>query len=415
MSWVQGARVIVIGAGISGLSTSIRLARCGAVVRLVDMRGDPSAIAGNHPSFNLTLGVRGMRVLEALGIGGAVRRSAVFALERCLHRTDGTCEHERYGRADEGIYSIRRSALLGELLSLAQQESNIELQFGARATSASADGLVGLSCADGSNETAEFDAVIGADGVNSSVRGFMSQLAPSVLSSARPTGIYYSEIYVGLGAECAGPLVHIWPRSPSFLISFPNRSGPTTVLVFIDRKGAQRPSKADVLRVARAAGVGSGLVEADLGQIAQLRTVQSSSWSSGRLVVIGDAAHAIVPFLGQGANAALEDSEVLLKAIKEAADWTSAFERFELVRRTEMDALGRMADRHFDELSGGLVDPDRRQRTRLRAKLSVDNPGSFRSTYNAVAFTHSSYLAAEQAYQEEEAQIDRLLTQGRNR
>jgi len=323
---LSGSSVTIVGAGLTGPLLALMLARRGLRVTLYERRPDPrlgEAEAGR--SINLALAARGMRPLERCGVLAQVAPLLVPMRGRLLHEPSGATQLQPYGqRAAEVIHSVGRAAL-NRVLVEAAERAGTELRFGQRCVGV--DGAAGrLQLIDersGRRLEASCDVIIGADGAGSPIRG---SLAAAGVLDVRVDQLDHDYKEMTIPAVAGAPALrtdalHIWPRGGFMLIALPNCDGSFTVTLFLGRTGRQ-----SFAALADEAAVRRFFLEqfpdlkphlpalvADFRRNPQglLATVHASSWHlDGKVLLIGDAAHAIVPFHGQGMNAAFEDCAV---------------------------------------------------------------------------------------------------------
>jgi len=394
--------VTIVGAGLTGPLLAWMLARRGVRVTLYERRPDPregEPEAGR--SINLALAARGMRPLERCGLLAQVAPILVPMRGRLLHEPSGATKLQLYGqRAEEIIHSVGRAAL-NRVLVEAAERAGAELHFGQRCVGI--DGVTGrLQLIDeqsGRRVETSCDVVIGADGAGSLIR---SSLEAAEVLSVRIDQLDhdYKEMTIpavaGTQALQADAL-HIWPRGGFMLIALPNCDGSFTVTLFLGRAG--RPSFA---ALTEEAGVRRFFLEqfpdlkphvpalvADFSRNPQgsLATVYASSWHlGGKVLLIGDAAHAIVPFHGQGMNAAFEDCAVLDELLDQHRDWQSLFENFERRRRPNTDAIAQMALENYVEMRDTVRNPQFHGMKELAFELERRYPDRFIPRYSMVMF-----------------------------
>ena len=394
--------VTIVGAGLTGPLLALMLARRGFRVTLYERRPDPrqgEPEAGR--SINLALAARGMRPLERCGLLAQVAPILVPMRGRLLHELCGATKLQPYGqRAEEIIHSVGRAAL-NRVLVEAAELAGAELYFGQRCVGI--DGAAGrLQLIDersGRSLERSFEVVLGADGAGSLIR---SSLEAAKVLSVRVDQLEhdYKEMTipaVDSSHSLQAEVLHIWPRGGFMLIALPNCDGSFTVTLFLGRAG--RPSFA---ALSEEAGVRRFFLEqfpdlephvsalvADFRRNPQgyLATVHASSWHlGGRVLLLGDAAHAIVPFHGQGMNAAFEDCAVLDELLDRHGDWQALFEDFERLRRPNTDAIAQMALENYVEMRDTVRNPQFHGMKELAFELERRYPDRFIPRYSMVMF-----------------------------
>jgi len=370
--------VVLVGAGLGGSLLAILLGRAGYTVRGFELRPDPrsqSIQAGR--SINLALSARGIHALEQAGLSREVLAMAVPMRGRMIHPAADRTAFQPYGtRADQVNHSVSRGELNLALVNAAEKLPNVRFEFGHKCEAVDpdrgevvlADGGRGeIVLADGGRGgrlSVAGDVVIGADGAFSVVRRqLMKQdrfdYSQSVLSHG------YKELTIPAGPGGRFLLeknaLHIWPRGGFMMIALPNRDGSFTCTLFLPFEGengfASLQTAGEVERFFAGAFPDALPLLGDVaGQYAanptgSMLTIRCSPWRHRRVLLLGDACHAVVPFHGQGANAAFEDCLVLDDCVRRhAPDWEAAFASFERLRRENTDALASLSIANFEEM-----------------------------------------------------------------
>lgn len=420
-------RVVVVGAGLIGSLLSIFLARRGYSVLLFDRHPDPRATRLDcGRSINLTLCHRGFCALDRAGVGRRVRSLAVPAYGRRVHAIDGEVRFQPYGNRREAIHSISRNRLNQLLLEEASALSTVEPHFGQRCLDVDLEGpaVTFEDVETGDVSAVEADRVVGADGAYSAVR----------LRMLRTDRFDYSQEYLGQGyRELSVPAlgtgewalepdaIHIWPRGHYMLIGFANSDGSFTLSLHLPFDGAPSFSS---LRTARdleelfdrsfhdALPKIPRLADDFFGRPTNsMVTIRCSPWCyEGKVLLIGDAAHAIVPSYGQGANAGFEDCAFLDAALERHGDeWGPALADYERERKPNTDAIADLSLRHFAELREHVGDPCFLLRKAVERKLCELAPDLYQPLYSRVSFTSMSYLEALEEERGRQAVVERIL------
>jgi kynurenine 3-monooxygenase len=404
------------------------LARRGYLVDVFDRQADPQRARGGRlrPSINLTLCTRGLTALAALGLDQHVLDLSVPLKGRRIHAYDGTLADQPYGNRGESIHSISRSELAAALVAVAREQAGITYRFEEKCVQLDpAQGIARFeNIATGERSEVQAAAIFGADGAYSTVR----------LQLQKRDLFNYSQAYASQGykelAIPAGPngswaldptALHVWPRGGFMLIGFPNRDRSFTLALHAPHRGEhsfeQLDSDAAVARFMREWF--PDVVDAipDLGRqfferpANSMLTIRCEPWSSaGRVLLVGDAAHAVLPFYGQGANAGFEGCAVLDRCIDaHDGDWPSVFREYERLRRPNMDVMADLCVDHFAELRDRLGDPRFLLRKQLERRLQELDPRGFMPLYSMVTFTCTPYAEALRIERSQRALVDRLL------
>ncbi len=408
---VGSGRITIAGAGLAGALLATLLARRGWSVDVFEKRPDPRvrAYEGGR-SINLALAERGLHALRLAGLQDAVMAQAVMMRGRMVHGQDGSTQLLRYGKDDsEVIWSVHRGRLNISLLDAAEA-AGARLHFDARLDEVDFDKrrLRLVNDHDRTVEELEFEVLIGADGAGSGVR---MALKPSLElgESFAALDHGYKELEVPPSADGGFRMdanaLHIWPRGGYMCIALPNTEKTFTVTLFLPNEGEPSFATLPDLAAARAlferefADALELIPDFDADWIANpvsgLGTLSLERWHlDGRAVLIGDAAHAMVPFHGQGMNCAFEDCIALDRHISEAADWQTAFEAFEAERRPNAQAIQAMALENYIEMRDQIDDADFLLRRKLERLLADRHPGRFVPRYSMVSFMRVPYATA---------------------
>ncbi|WFE57614.1 NAD(P)/FAD-dependent oxidoreductase [Micromonospora sp. WMMD712] len=399
--------IAVVGAGLAGCLLACFLARRGYRVALYERRPDPRAgRVERGRSINLALSERGLDALRRIGLAEQVLADALPMRGRMIHPVTWEPAFQSYSAAgDRAINSISRGALNNALLTAATALPGVRAAFDHR--------LVGLDPATGEmtfetpqgKTTAAAPVVLGADGAGSAVRGQL--LAYGVLQESLDFLDYgYKELTLPpLGGEFAldPAALHIWPRGTSMMIALPNPDRSFTCTLFWPTHGtasfASLTSPAAIERhfathYPDLLPLAPNLVDDyQHNPVGVLGTVRCTPWQAGgRVGLLGDAAHAIVPFYGQGANCAFEDVVALDRCLDECADdWAAALPLFQARRQDDAEAIARMALANFVEMRDKVASPVFRARRRLDHALERALPGRYVSQYELVSFSTTPY------------------------
>jgi kynurenine 3-monooxygenase len=394
--------VAVVGAGLAGCLLACFLARRGYRVTLYERRGDPTGTSERGRSINLALSERGLDALRRIGLADQVLADALPMRGRMIHPAGGPLDLQPYSADRErAINSIGRAALNASLLSAAT-DAGVEVRFDHR--------LVGLDPATGAmvfdgDRKATAGVVLGADGAGSAVRGQL--LAHDLLTERLDFLDHgYKELTIppagGDFAMDPGAL-HIWPRGTSMMIALPNPDRSFTCTLFWPNGGsASFASLSSPAAIERHFGsvypdvppLAPDLVEDyQRNPVGLLGTVHCAPWQAyGRVGLLGDAAHAIVPFYGQGANCAFEDVVELDRCLDDTGDdWNRALPLFEHRRRENTEAIARMALDNFVEMRDKVASPVYQLRKRVEHALERALPGRYVSRYELVSFSTMPY------------------------
>ena len=405
--------VIIIGAGLVGSLLSIYLCKRGYKVKVFERRGDmrdESVEAGR--SINLALSDRGIKALEEVGVMQEIRKIAIPMHGRFIHNMDGSTAFQPYGKEGQFINSVSRAGLNKVLMTLAEK-NGAEIFFNERCTSINwnKNEIEFDSPRSGESESACFELLFGADGAYSAAR---------LQHMIQYDRFEYHQSYIDFGYKeltiPPGPdggfrmeknALHIWPRGNYMLIALPNTDGSFTCTLFFPFEGEPSFASLDSKEKLKAffdntfsdAVPLMPTLEEDFfkNPVSSLVTVKCFPWvREDRFALIGDAAHAIVPFFGQGMNCGFEDCSVLNSLIdKHAGKWEDILQEFQALRKTDADAIADLALNNFIEMRDKVADPKFLLQKKIEARLHQKYPAKWIPAYAQVTFSpHIRYSEA---------------------
>ncbi|TAH43600.1 MAG: FAD-dependent monooxygenase [Dokdonella sp.] len=418
----------IIGAGLVGSLLATLLAQRGFSVRVFERRPDPRkhGFLGGR-SINLALAERGWHGLRMAGLNQRMQGIAVMMRGRMVHDLSGRTNLQRYGRDDsEVIWSVNRGDLNMALLDAAEA-AGASIVFDQRLDGVDWQRSI-LTFRDGQNVPATHHAriLIGADGAGSALRAAMASMA-DLGERFEPLGHGYKELEIpaltdfpanqlpeGLREAAArgerfameANALHIWPRGNYMCIALPNAHGSFTVTLFLPNEGEPSIASISDARQARAfferdfadaSALIPKLEEDFIGNpTGMLGTLYLDRWHiDGRALLVGDAAHAIVPFHGQGMNAGFEDAVELAELLEATpSDYTNVFAEFERRRKPNTDAIATMALENYIEMRDRVDDADYLLMRELDRTLAARHPGAWVPRYAMVTFSRIPYREA---------------------
>lgn len=408
----NGPAMTIIGAGPVGALAGLFLARRGRDVTIHESRPDMRRVdipAGR--SINLALANRGIDALEKAGLMDQVRPLLIAMRGRMIHHEAGGETLQPYGnKPNEVIYSASRGAL-NKILMNAAEAAGAEIRFNRRCESVDLAGrrLVLADEGSGGRIAAQYDVIIGADGGGSVVRGAIAEATGGEVREDR-LGHGYKELTIGPGPGGAFRMdrdaLHIWPRGGYMLIALPNLDGSFTATLFLPNEGADSFAALGTARdiesfFARNFADAVPLLDDLAGTFARnptgaLGTIRCRPWRyRASAVLLGDAAHAIVPFHGQGLNAGFEDCVALDGCIGRLGDdWARVFAAFEDERKPNGDAIADMSLENYVEMRDQVREPAFLLRRELAWKLEEMYPDAFIPRYSMVMFHLLPYAQA---------------------
>jgi kynurenine 3-monooxygenase len=396
--------VTILGGGCTGPLVGLLLARRGHAVTLYERRGDPrtQAVPAGR-SINLALADRGIRALERVGLMATLRPLLVPMHARMIHENGRTPTSIAYGqRPEEVLWSASRAALHRALIEAACA-AGVDCRFGQRLLDVDFVGRTAEleDSATGDRYRVPMSPAIATDGSGSVVRSAMAQ-SGFCRASDETLAHRYKELTIAPNADGSSQLdpghLHIWPRGSHMLIALPNADGSLTATLFMAAEGPE-PSFEALAHPAAAREFFRREYPTALDRIpdferqyathpvGRLATVRTDNWHVDQTVLLlGDAAHGIVPFHGQGLNACFEDCVALDRLLDECSDWQTAFARLTAERRPNTDAIARMALENYEEMRDSVRDPRFLLQKELSLFLERRHPDRFIPRYSMVMF-----------------------------
>jgi kynurenine 3-monooxygenase len=346
---------------------------------------------------------------------------------RALHQTDGTQTFQQYGKNNEAIYSVSRGTLNKELMTLAEKEG-VKIHFNQRCTKVDVvNNIIFLEQEDGSIKEIQADLLFGADGAFSALRH-----SYTFLERVNAAQNYLQHGYKELNippSPAHQPMMeqnalHIWPRKNFMLIALPNTDYNFTCTLFLPFEGplsfAQLKSKQDVksffeTHFKDAMEMMPTLTDDFFNNpTSSLITTHVEPWHyKNKSALIGDAAHAIVPFYGQGMNAGFEDCTILAGLLEEMGeDWDTILKKFDDLRKPNGDAVAELALLNFIEMRDKVADPIFLERKKIEKELGKLYPTQFNSVYEMVSFSHTPYQTALSCINYQNQLLHKIMDEG---
>jgi kynurenine 3-monooxygenase len=405
-------RYTLVGSGLVGSLLALFLARRGAEVRVLERRPDlrTQRIRAGR-SINLAISVRGLYALEQVGLAARALAHAIPMRGRVIHPLEGALAFQAYGKDDsQCIHSISRGWLNGMLMSEAEATGRVRIDFHHRLTSV--DVVAGrgrvVDERTGAEQQLANEVLVGTDGAASVVREAVVA-AEGGTSAEEELEHGYKELTLPAGPGGCFLLekhaLHIWPRRDFMLIALPNLDGSFTCTLFLRFLG--RPSfetltsQKDVRHFFATHFPDAVPLLPDLetqffeNPTGRMVTVKCWPWTlEARALLLGDAAHAIVPFFGQGMNCGFEDCVVLDEVLAETRDLSAAFADFARRRKPNADAIAEMAVENFVEMRDSVADARFLLEKSIERRLLNALPGEFLSRYALVTFSRVPYQLA---------------------
>jgi kynurenine 3-monooxygenase len=404
---------VVVGAGLVGSMVAALLGREGFSVDVIERRGDPrEGRMESGRSINLAISARGLNALAELDLDDDILALGVPLYRRAIHSPAGSLSYQAYGVGRQAINSFSRGELNRALVKTAGDSPNVRLHFGRRCLEVdpAAGAVLHVDNESGADPATHSGVIIGADGAFSAVRAALQRREHQDYSQAF-LAHGYKELFIPARADGSPAFernaMHIWPRGRFMMMAMANLDSSFTVTLYLPMTGPNgfdQLTDADSVRqffgreFPDALAVMPTVVEDFFAnRTGSMVTIRTFPWQlGGRLVLIGDAAHAIVPFYGQGANAGFEDCLELLDQIRRSpTDVSAAFERYQAVRKPNTDAIADLALANFNEMRDHVASATFLWKKRFEKALQSLFPGKFVPLYGMIAFSLIPYAEAQ--------------------
>ena len=425
----KNENILIIGAGLCGSLLAVRLAQRGYNITLVEKRPDLWKVTQDAGrSINLALSDRGLRGLRLAGVEAEAKKLCIPMHGRMIHDRAGNSFLSKYsGRQDEYINSISRPGLNMLLLNTAEALPNVELIFnhGCKSVDLEEASATFKDYNSGTEKILKADIILGTDGAGSAVRKSMFEHKKFLFSFSQQWLTHgYKELEIPAdknnGYRTDKGALHIWPRGEDMLIALPNLDGSFTVTLFLPYANSDycfdtltTPEKVleyFTREFPDAVKLMPRLVDEFFeNPTGPLGTVKCSPWNCyGKTLLLGDAAHAIVPFYGQGMNASFEDVVVFDEILDRfEGDWKKVFTEYEKARKKDTDAIADLAVDNFHEMKEHTASPLFQQKRKLETAFEAEFPEEYYSKYSLVTFNEA--ISYDEAMRKGRAQDKAIL------
>jgi len=424
-------KITVLGAGLVGSLVAILLQKRGYHVTILERRSDmrlASMSAGK--SINLAMSMRGWAALEMAGLKEEIEAIAIPMFGRQIHNLDGTSPYQAYGKNNEAIYSVSRGDLNKKLMTLAES-CGVDIKFNQRVDEVDLNSnLLTITDANSSLQSSynQHEIVIAADGAFSALRNaYVKKDRFNYSQFYIEHG--YKELFIPAGENNSFQIeekaLHIWPRKNFMMIALPNFDGSFTCTLFFPFEGSPSFNSIKTREDAAhffntqfpdAVNMMPTLIDDYFkNPMASLVTVKCFPWiHENKNMLIGDAAHAIVPFYGQGMNAGFEDCRILMEIIDASTskEWGEIFFAYQEKRKKNGDAVADLALQNFIEMRDLVADPIFLSRKKIEKQLGSLFPSQFNSVYEMVSFSHTSYHVAISCQKSQDKLLHKIMSRG---
>lgn len=419
----------IVGAGLVGSLWAVYLAKAGYKVTIVERRPDiRKAEISAGKSINLALSNRGWKALDTIGVGDEIRKIAIPMPGRMMHDLAGKLTYQPYGKEGEAIYSVSRGGINAKMMDIAEQKGNATIYYNERCTNVDLKNGTVFTENNITKEQKRYDAdvVFAADGAFSAVRYNAMQTLDRFDYSQRYIEDGYREILLPANADGSYQIekhaLHIWPRGRFMLIALPNEDGSFTCTLFMPMKGEKsfetltsRDAVNDFFKTtfpdfyAMMPNIADAWESHPLSALAIIRCFP---WTHGKVALMGDAAHATVPFYGQGMNCGFEDCTVMYQLMqKHNEDWPKVFQEYQTLRKPDGDAVQDLSLENYFVMRDYVADPQFLLQKKIEAHFSAKYPDKWMPLYSQVTFSHIRYSDAYRVGKKQDEIMKRVMAQ----
>ncbi len=409
----ESKSAIIVGAGLVGSLWAVYLSKAGYKVTIYERRDDiRKAEISAGKSINLALSVRGWKALDAVGVGDEIRKIAIPMYGRTMHDMEGNLTYQPYGKEGQAIYSVSRGGVNARMMDIAENVGNATIHYNVECTGADTKaGIVRLkNKKTGEEFEKQADVVFAADGAFSAVRYNALQKLDRFNYSQHFIEDGYRELLLPALPNGDYPMdknsLHIWPRGRFMLIALANEDGSFTCTLFMPHEGGENSfdkvnTKQEVDAFFKSTfpdfytmmpNVADAWEDHPLSSLAIMR---SYPWHDGKVALMGDAAHATVPFYGQGMNGGFEDCSVMWELMqKHSENWEQVFEEYSVLRKPDGDALQDLSLHNYHVMRDFVADPKFLLQKKIEAKFAELYPDKWMPLYSQVTFSTIRYSEA---------------------
>jgi kynurenine 3-monooxygenase len=396
----------IVGAGLVGSLWAVYLSKAGYKVKIYEARPDiRKADISAGKSINLALSDRGWKALDAVGVGDEIRKIAIPMSGRIMHDMEGNLSYQPYGKEGQSIYSVSRGGVNAKMMDIAEENGNAEIHYNEKCTGVDLEnGIVYLENTEtGIQSEIQSDLVFGTDGAFSAVRYQAMQKLDRFDYSQKYIEDGYREILLPANEDGSYKLdknaLHIWPRGRFMLIALANEDGSFTCTLFMPFEGDNSfetlTSKEAVDSFFKTTFPDFHELMPNIGDawedhpLSSLAIVRCYPWTHGKTALMGDAAHATVPFYGQGMNCGFEDCTVMWEMQKS--------------RKPDGDGVQDLSLHNYHVMRDYVADPMFLLQKKIEARFSEKHPDKWMPLYSQVTFSHIRYSEALKVGEKQDA------------
>ena len=408
----------IVGAGLVGSLWAVYLSKAGYKVTIFERRSDlRKADISAGKSINLALSVRGWKAFKTVNVEKEVEKIAIPMHGRTMHDVEGNLTFQPYGLEGEAIYSVSRAGINCTMMDIAENYGDAEIFYNQQCTGADLkNGIVYLKDTETGREYQhQSDVIFGTDGAFSAIRTKAMQKTDRFDYSQKYVADGYREILLPANEDGTYKLdvntLHIWPRGRYMLIALPNEDGSFTCTLFMPFEGYEDSfdklkTKTDVETFFATKFPDFYKMMPEIGDswedhpLSSLAIIRCYPWTVGKAALMGDAAHATVPFYGQGMNSGFEDCTVMWELMQkhrtpdDNEDWPAIFDAYQKLRKPDGDAVQDLSLHNYYVMRDYVADPEFLLQKRFERRIQELYPEKYMPLYSQVSFSHIRYSDA---------------------
>lgn len=421
-------KVVIVGAGLVGSLWAVYMSKAGYDVTIYERRPDirrADITAGK--SINLALSTRGWKALDTVGIGDEIREIAIPMTGRIMHDLESNLTYQPYGKEGQAIYSISRGGVNAKMMDLAEQKGNATIKYDMQCLNVDVKaGIIQLkNTLTGEETTDQADLIFACDGAFSAVRYNALQKLDRFNFSQNYVEDGYREILLPANEDGSYKLdknaLHIWPRGRFMLIALPNEDGSFTCTLFMPHENDENAfdrlkDKASVDNFFKTTFPDFYEMMPNIADawedhpLSSLAIVRCYPWTAGKVALMGDSAHATVPYYGQGMNSGFEDCSVMWELMqKHDKDWAKIFAEYQVTRKPDGDAVQDLSIHNYHVMRDFVGDPMFLLQKKIEAKFSENHPEKWMPLYSQVTFSNIRYSEALNVGKRQDAIMKEIL------
>ena len=418
----------IVGAGLVGSLWAVYLSKSGYKVNVYERRPDiRKAEISAGKSINLALSDRGWKALETVGIADEIRKIAIPMYGRIMHDLEGNLTYQPYGLEGQAIYSVSRGRLNAKMMDIAEQTGDVNIFYNQKCTGVKLyDGIAQFEHTQtGEKTTVKSDLVFACDGAFSAVRYTSMQKQDRFNYEQRYIEDGYKELLLPANSDGSYKLdknaLHIWPRGRFMLIALPNEDGSFTCTLFMPFENHE--FSFDKLTTDEKVDEFFKKMFPDFYELmpnlienwhqhplSSLAIIRCYPWTYGKTALMGDAAHATVPFYGQGMNAGFEDcSEMYRLMQKHNENWEAVFEEYQQIRKPNGDAVQDLSLHNYYVMRDYVADPKFLLQKKIEKRIFEKYPDKWMPLYSQVTFSHIPYAEAYKRGMAQEKMMQEIM------